>query len=107
MQVHVETLRGSVQCAYYIYLRSVETDGERIGEERPHLNILDFTPRFIATGMPSSSSSPDAPPSPLRSSRLAISAASISAMVCFLGGCAVGSDGCLGADDCAWPSCAP
>ncbi len=50
-----------------------------------NLNIFCFTPLFIATGLPSSSSNPAAPPSPDISSNLTRSCSSSSAMVFFFG----------------------
>lgn len=56
-------------------------------QDQIYLNILFFTLRFIETGWPSSNSTPDSPPSPLRPAIFRRSSSSISAMVFFfLGG---------------------
>lgn len=65
-----------------------------------NLNIFCFTPLFIATGLPSSSSNPAAPPSPDISSNLTRSSSSSSAMVFLFGFGASLSTGVFWSDCC-------
>ena len=65
----------------------VHSNLSRITHKFPHIkrNILFFTLRFIATGLPSSNSNPAAPPSPDIPSSFSRSSSSNSAMVLRLG----------------------